>query len=165
MKLPNNLRDKLKEPFGKLIKENETTKQTISKFCSSDNFLITVGDATTEKMINYKIIPNIQIVDNQEKRVVKETPMNFEVKTELKCINPPGEVTDDAITKIKLALNSEPPVRILVEGEEDLLVLPVCLYGPDNAVIMYGQPHTGLVIINLDEETRNRAKSILDSMI
>jgi uncharacterized protein (UPF0218 family) len=57
-----------------------------------------------------------------------------------------------------------PPVRIIVTGEEDLLVLPVAIYAPDNSVIFYGQPNEGLVMVLVTEEIRNKAKSILDSM-
>ena len=62
-------------------------------------------------------------------------------------------------------MNERPPVRITVNGEEDLLVIPVCIHGPDNAIIMYGQPNEGLVIARLTEDLRKKTKSILDSMV
>jgi hypothetical protein len=55
-------------------------------------------------------------------------------------------------------------VRIVVNGEEDLLVLPVAVYAPDNSVILYGQPNEGLVIVQVTEEVRNKASSIMNSM-
>jgi uncharacterized protein (UPF0218 family) len=56
------------------------------------------------------------------------------------------------------------PVRIFVNGEEDLLVLPVCIHAPDNAVVMYGQPHEGLVIVKIIPEIRNKVQTLLDLM-
>ena len=58
----------------------------------------------------------------------------------------------------------QPPVRISVNGEEDLLVIPVCVYAPENAIVMYGQPNEGLVIVKITPEIRNKTQKLLDSM-
>ncbi len=55
-------------------------------------------------------------------------------------------------------------MRITIDGEEDLLVIPVCLYAPENSIVMYGQPNKGLVIVTINPEIRNKAQSILDLM-
>ena len=164
MKLPKNLRDKLKIPLGTLIQDKDTSKQNLLKFISSDSFLISVGDATTQKMIEYGLVPSIQIIDGQEKRVKRNPPEYVPSKTNLACSNPPGEITQDSIETIKKALKSDFPVRILVNGEEDLLVLPVCMYVPDETIVLYGQPNEGLVIVKVDSAIKNKVKSILDSM-
>ncbi len=164
MKLPENLRDKLKIPLGTLIQDKDTSKQNLSNLISSDSFLISVGDATTQKMIEYGLVPSIQIVDGQEKRVKRNPPEYAQSKTNLTCSNPPGEITQDGIETIKKALKSEFPVRILVSGEEDLLVLPVCMLAPDGTIVLYGQPNEGLVIVKVDSAIKNKVKSLLDSM-
>lgn len=164
MHLPENLRDQLKIPLGELIPENQTTKENILKLIPENSFLITVGDATTEKMNNYDIAPTLQIVDAQEKRVKREPAKSGDISTNLSCKNPPGEITEQSLEIIKEALTSKPPVRILVDGEEDLLVIPVCIYAPENAIIMYGQPNEGLVVVRVNEEVKKKTKSILDAM-
>ena len=63
MHLPQNLRESLKKPLGVLIKESDTSKENILKNIPQGSFVITVGDATTEKLIKYGIIPSLQIVD------------------------------------------------------------------------------------------------------
>ena len=55
-------------------------------------------------------------------------------------------------------------MRIIVKGEEDLLVLPVVLFAPEKSVVIYGQPNEGLVIVKVNEEIRNKAKSIMNAM-
>ncbi|KAG2474761.1 MAG: hypothetical protein NPMRTH4_60008 [Nitrosopumilales archaeon] len=164
MRLPENLRDQLKIPLGTLILEKETTKENILKQIEDDSFLISVGDATTEKLLNYDIIPSMQIVDAQEKRTKRELPKPNEINTNLSCKNPAGEITQQSIDIIKKGLNSKPPVRIVVDGEEDLLVIPVCIHAPENSIIMYGQPNEGLVVIHLNNDIKKKTKSILDSM-
>ncbi len=165
MRLPENLRDQLKIPFGILIPDENITKEIILKQISDDSYVITVGDATTEKMLKLGIVPSLQIIDAREKRVKREAPEIKENTINLSCTNPAGEITVQSIDTIKQALNEKPPVRITVNGEEDLLVIPVCIHGPDNAIIMYGQPNEGLVIVRLTEELRKKTKSILDSMV
>ena len=56
------------------------------------------------------------------------------------------------------------PIRLTVNGEEDLLVLPVCIHAPENSVILYGQPNKGLVLVQITTEIRNKAQALLDLM-
>jgi len=161
--LPENLRDQLKEPFGILIKDSEITKQSISKYSAQDSLVITVGDATTDKLIELGITPSIQIVDGLEKRA-KRTPPSVKVTTNLTCNNPAAQITQESMDAIKLAFSSPKPVRITVVGEEDLLVLPVCVLAAEDSIVMYGQPNEGLVIVKITSEIKNKAQSIIDLM-
>lgn len=163
MHLPENLRDQLKEPFGILIKNSEITKQSISKYSAQDSLVITVGDATTDKLIELGITPSIQIVDGLEKRA-KRTPPSVKVTTNLTCNNPAAQITQESMDAIKLAFSSPKPVRITVIGEEDLLVLPVCVLAAEDSIVMYGQPNEGLVIVKITSEIKNKAQSIIDLM-
>ena len=163
MHLPENLRDSLKKPLGILIKDSDTTKENILKSIPQGSFVITVGDATTEKLIKYGITPSLQIVDGLEKRLKRELPSSY-IKTTFSCNNPPAQITQESVEVIKKALQVY-PARITVIGEEDLLVLPVCVMAPENAVVLYGQPNEGLVIVKINPEIRNKAQSIMNSMI
>ena len=164
MKLPDNLREQLKIPLGLLLLESEANKKNIQKHISENSFIITVGDRTTEKMIEFGLIPSLQIIDGQEKRIKRNIPENFDVSTLLTCDNPAAEITDQSIETIKKAFISQAPVRITVNGEEDLLVIPVCIHAPENSVVMYGQPNEGLVIVKITPEIRNKTQKLLDSM-
>ena len=164
MHLPENLRESLKKPMGFLIPDSDTSKENILKFIPKGTFLITVGDATTEKMIKFGLDPSLQIVDSLEKRKKRELPLG-NTKTVLRCSNPPAEITPESIESIKKAFGGESPVRILVDGEEDLLVLPAVLHAPKNSIVMYGQPNEGLVIVVVDSEAREQAQKIMNAMI
>ena len=163
MKLPDSLRDQMKVPLGILLLENQTQKNEIQKHLTDNSYIITVGDRTTEKMINFDLIPSLQIIDGQEKREKREPP-KLENATELTVDNPAAQITSQSISVIKKAFTMQSPVRIFVNGEEDLLVLPVCVNAPENSVVMYGQPHEGLVIVKITTEIRNKAQSLLDLM-
>ena len=164
MHLSNDLRDQLKIPLGNLIRDNDPNKENIIKKNSIESIIITVGDRTTENLLQLGIKPQIQIVDGLEKRSKRVVPTDDKTNTKLFCKNPPGEITDESMRVIQEAFSSEPPVRILVDGEEDLLVIPVCMYAPENSIVMYGQPNEGLVIVTVTPEIRAKVQKILDTM-
>ena len=91
-------------------------------------------------------------------------PPKLENATELTVNNPAAEITEQSIAIIKKAFTLQTPVRLLVCGEEDLLVLPACLYAPENAVVLYGQPDQGLVIVKITLDIRDKVQTLLDLM-
>jgi len=164
LQLPDDLRDQLKTPLGNLISDNDPNKENIIKKISAESVIITVGDRTTENMLQLGLKPQIQIIDGLEKRSECAVPADDTINTKLSCKNPPGEITEESIQVIQKAFSSEPPVRITVDGEEDLLVIPVCIHAPENSVVMYGQPNEGLVIVTITPEIRAKVQKILDTM-
>lgn len=176
MRLPESYRDKLKDPLGILIPDHETTRERIEQEIPDNSYLVTVGDRTTENLIKFGIIPSLQITDGLERRRPRPhpdlacgtasdnsgdiTPHTTIIEVE----NPPAEITPQSVSAIRRAFSSRPPVRIRVRGEEDLLVVPVCVYAPDNATVLYGQPNEGLVITVITNEVKNKTKGILDLM-
>jgi hypothetical protein len=163
VKLPNSLREQMKTPLGILLPESQVDKSNIEKYLSPDSYVITVGDRTTEKMIDFGLIPSLQIIDGLEKREKREPP-KLDNATELTVDNPAAEITPQSIDMIKKAFTLQSPVRLFVNGEEDLLVLPVCIHAPENAVVLYGQPNQGLVIVRITPKIRNKVQTLLDLM-
>ena len=163
MKLPNSLRDQLKIPLGVLLPIGQDNKTNIQKYLSDNSYIITVGDRTTEKMIDFDLIPSLQIIDGLEKRIKRDI-IKLGNAFELKIDNPAAEITLQSIEIIKKAFTMNSPIRLTVNGEEDLLVLPVCIHAPENSVILYGQPNKGLVLVQITTEIRNKAQALLDLM-
>lgn len=153
----------MKIPLGVLLPESQVDKSNIKEFLSENSYVISVGDRTTEKMIDFDLIPSLQIIDGQEKREKREPP-KLDYATELTVDNPAAEITSESISMIKKAFTLKSPVRLFVNGEEDLLVLPVCVHAPENAVVLYGQPNEGLVIVQITPEIRNKVQTLLDLM-
>ena len=164
MQLPDDLRDQLKNPLGNLISDNDPNKENIIKKISVESVIITVGDRTTENMLQLGLKPQIQIIDGLEKRSECAVPADDTINTNLSCRNPPGEITEESMQTIQKAFSCERPVRVIVKGEEDLIVLPACIFAPKNSVVMYGQPNEGLVIIRVTPEIKAKVQKILDSM-
>ena len=164
MILSENLRSELKTPLGELILDTDPKQNEIIKQAYANSITITVGDATTEKLLNMGLTPFLQIIDGQEKRVKRPAPISESIITNLDCQNPPGEISQDSISIIKSAFELKPPIRLTVDGEEDLLVLPVCIYAPENFVVMYGQPNEGLVIVKINHEIKEKVQKIVNTM-
>lgn len=160
MTISDSLRKELKIPLGDLLPESQVNKEAIQKAVTG-KYVISVGDRTTEKMIGFGLVPSLQIIDNQEKREKREVFDKEGVSSLLECKNPAAEISPQSIETIKKAFSLEPPVRITVDGEEDLLVIPACIYAPDKSVVLYGQPNEGMVIVPVTSEIRNKTKSIL----
>ena len=163
MKLPDSLRDQLKIPLGILLPIGQDNKENIQKYLSDNSYIITVGDRTTEKMIEFDLIPSLQIIDGLEKREKRNFP-KLGNAFELTIDNPAAEITLQSIEIIKKAFSLNPPIRLTVNGEEDLLVLPACIHAPENSVVLYGQPNKGLVFVQITTEIRNKAQTLLNLM-
>lgn len=158
------LRVKLKEPFGVLIKGS--FDQTMAKMreikTQNPPKIISVGDTVTKNLHDYKIPPDLAIIDNQCMRK-KFQPTTYTSKP-VNVKNPQGTITLEAAEAIKEALKSTEHVHIVVDGEEDLLTLVAVLYAPENSVVVYGQPYEGIVLVKVSPEKRAEALEFLKAM-
>jgi GTP-dependent dephospho-CoA kinase len=155
----------LKVPFGILIKDNKVDKDIIFPFIKNSNKIITVGDTTTEKFAKFGYIPDLSIIDNKEKRMMKTKLLEFHVDEIIHCKNKPGEINVQVIDLIKkiIALKFN-KIQIIIEGEEDLTALPLFMYSPNGWTIFYGQPNEGLVVVEMNNNVRERAKLIFNKV-
>jgi GTP-dependent dephospho-CoA kinase len=163
----------LKQPFGKLIKQDEITKEKISALVKDSKSLITVGDASTEKIISYGIMPNLSIIDGVERRIkrteskISELKNLFENSTcnfkQYHCKNPKGTITK-AYNKIKKILRNRELAIVFINGEEDMLALPVFALASLGSVVFYGQPLEGIVSVKIDEKIKTKSRNLIDSI-
>jgi hypothetical protein len=80
----------------------------------------------------------------------------------MSCTNPAGTISKEAVDVLQNALETLPPVRVKVRGEEDLLALPLFTMAPQGSAVLYGQPLEGLVIVMITEEKQKQAKDLMD---
>lgn len=159
------LRVKLKEPFGELIKGSfsETmAKMKELKEKEKPPKIIAVGDTVTKNLHDYDVGVDLAVIDNQCMRK-KFQPVVYTAKA-VTVKNPQGTVTQEAIEAIKEALKSQEHIHIIVDGEEDLLTLVAVLYAPENSVVIYGQPYEGIVVVKVTPEKKAEAFEFLKAM-
>ena len=164
----------LKKPFGKLIKQDEISKEKINYLVKGSKSLITVGDASTEKIISYGMIPNLSIIDGVERRIrrteskISELANLFENSTskfkQYHCNNPKGTISKEAYNKIKKIIRNRELAIVFINGEEDMLALPVFALAPLGSVVFYGQPLEGIVSVKIDDKIKTKSRNLIDSI-
>jgi cytidyltransferase-like protein len=160
-KLPDNMRDNLKEPFGRLIINNEYDYDALAM-----DTVVTVGDVATKTFIDRALFPKISVIDfliERKKHYEKHTDIGF-VGNEvlISAENPPGTITRSLLRALKKAFNttSDTTVVVAVHGEEDLAVLPIILLAPLGYAVFYGQPGKGMVLVPISEEQKKYAQTL-----
>jgi uncharacterized protein (UPF0218 family) len=129
---------------------------------SKPSKLTTVGDVVSRETLTAGIHVNLRIVDQMTLRK-RISPVEIKAERTYKVRNPAGVVTREAWEAIKEALREEEAL-ILVDGEEDLLAIPAVLESPDNALVVYGQPSEGLVVVTTSLEKKSEVRKIVNRM-
>lgn len=164
MRLPERHRGALREPLGRLVPDAEVTRESVMGGAPAGAALVTVGDATAERAAALGLEPLLQVVDGRTRRGGCAVPRPPPGAAVVECENPAGGISAGCEAAVREALGAGSPVQLLVRGEEDLLALPACLHAPDGAVVAYGQPGEGLVVVRVDAGARARAGRLLGLM-
>jgi len=125
--------------------------------------IISVGDVVSQNMLKQGIHPQIIIVDNKVMRE-KSKPIKTTINKKMNVKNPAGTLTPETWLVIEQAVGQKQPTQVLVEGEEDLLTLVAVLEASENSLVVYGQPHEGVVTVKADEKTKKRVQQIVEAM-
>jgi hypothetical protein len=80
--------------------------------------------------------------------------------------NPPAAISDDLWNIIKMAFENleNGPLRIEIEGEEDLASLAVIYMAPPDVTIIYGLLDKGVLVVKPTSKNKRLVKEILDKM-
>lgn len=162
-RLPDDMRGVFQKPFGPVL----STAQVAERLTDLDT-IVCVGDFVSRAMIDEGFRPKVIIVDYKtERREVEEDlrkVLGAYGKSVLRVANPAATVTKELYLAVVQALRLTGPVRIEVEGEEDLAGLPVFAEAPEGTVVLYGMPKQGMVLVRVDEAMRSRARTLLARM-
>ena len=164
--LTPELRVKLKEPFGTLIQGSfQETMAKMKDLVAREKppRIISVGDIVSHNLHKHNINPQLAIIDNISLRY-HAVPREAAVEVTVHVKNPQGVITQEAILAVKKALAQNEHTHIVVDGEEDLLVLIAVLYAPENAFVVYGQPYSGIVVVEVTSEKKVQAQEFLNAM-
>jgi len=160
------LQKKLKQPWGVLLRGSfDETASKLKEIITKEKppSVVSVGDAVSKNLVENKIFPKLLIIDNKIMRT-EIKPLLIQADKEVHVKNPPGTITQEASRKIQEASKTSCRVKIVVDGEEDLLTLVAVLYAPQNSLIVYGQPNEGMVIVKATEEKKAEAFEILKAV-
>ena len=155
IRLTPEIRKRLKKPLGKLYKKGKLSGR-----------IIAVGDIAAYELIKRGVIPSLMIYDNK----VKRRPTAAGIKLVLDSIgydtfkirNPRSTIQEDAWVAIEEGLRKKS--KIIVSGEEDLLVLPAVLLAKNGSKVFYGQPGRGMVLIDVNAKKKKEVRKLIDKM-
>jgi len=128
---------------------------------------ITIGDIAAQTFNAKKVGQFLSIIDFVVQRQIKfhdVSELGFVHKNIIKAIDPHGTITPELFQAIIKAFKTTNEKIILVDGEEDLAVLPVLLVSPLGFSIFYGQPNVGMVRIDITEEQKEKAYELTAKM-
>ena len=159
LRLPDALRAELKEPWGPVFSDADPL------LAQAGDPLIAVGDVVTHHLEAAGRRPNVALVDEMtERSAVAAHILEAAGEPDVTVENPAATLTDDLLSALREAIDADVPVRIHVEGEEDLAALPAIVAAPDGASLVYGQPGEGMVLVAVTPEARERAVAFLEAM-
>ncbi|MGA2911156.1 MAG: pantetheine-phosphate adenylyltransferase [Candidatus Levyibacteriota bacterium] len=156
--LPESLRPILQKPWGEVLNE---IPQGID-----GSKTIVVGDATAQKFNGKKVGQFLSIVDFLIKREIKFhqlSELGFDGENIQHITNHHGAITPELFQAVQSAFKTKTQTVILIDGEDDLAVLPALLVAPLGFSIFYGQPNEGLVQILVTEENKEKAYQLIQS--
>ncbi|MHA2338062.1 MAG: GTP-dependent dephospho-CoA kinase family protein [Candidatus Hodarchaeales archaeon] len=179
--LPDSLRSQLAEPMGQLytfIDDVPPERRILPLLQQQNSLVVTVGDVVTDSLFSVHFYPNIAIIDNKTLRGEYKSNNLSNLET-FYVRNPPATITHSAWNMIhnlyksfkednireKMDLshhsNKENTKIVVIDGEEDLLVIPCIMVAPIGSLILYGQPKQGIVIINVNKSVKETIANLL----
>lgn len=166
--MPLHLRKTLQRPLGQLIRsDNSNFIEKITEMANQVRLLtkkiVTVGDVVSSTLLEAGVIPDIIIIDFKTKR--RALSPSQVVKCDYSIANPAGVIKKEIWPLLTSLFQKEKiPIRLYVDGEEDLLAIPATLLAPIGSIVLYGQPDQGIVVIYVNEDTKRRFQDILEAM-
>ncbi len=158
MEITPLLREELKKPLGELVADAESVPR--------GRLLVSVGDTASDTLLSSGREPKMIVYDGRARR--REIGVSGNIRSydadEYSVANPPGTLNEDAFTVFKAVFAAERPGKVFVEGEEDLTALAAIVEAPDGALVVYGQPDEGLVVVEVGEEIRDQVEHMLEEM-
>lgn len=166
LRLPRELRGELKRPLGLLVRgDPQETMDVLRRLVEEKrpSLLISVGDVTSRNILGAGLPLKVAVIDN---RVMREEVEPWFPKgwREFHVKNPPGTIRGEVWAVLEEAINLNKGAVVIVEGEEDLLTLPVIALAPIGSVAVYGQPREGIVIVEVTEERKRWTLEFLRRM-
>jgi len=89
--------------------------------------------------------------------------------SEFRILNKAGTISVEVMSAFKSALKNYLKTGnkqlIIIDGEEDLTVLPAILLAPLDSLVLYGQMGLGVVAVSVTEEKKKEVKEILRKFV
>jgi pantetheine-phosphate adenylyltransferase len=171
LSLPEEIREELRKPLGKVIKGSHRDEERVSRKIISiikdtkPTLTIAVGDIIANSMEKYGLTPDIKVVDFKSRRVVIPVQKNKNTEAIHEHVNDPGTINPKSVIGINKAiakfLTYYEPQTVKVRGEEDLLTLPAVMLAPLGSLVLYGHWQLGVIAVEVSEMEKTKIIELL----
>jgi hypothetical protein len=139
-------------------------------FLNKTECIVTVGDICTIKIFEQIREPDLAIVDLKTKRNTLLDSEQLKIMNKIgynniEVRNPAGTISKALWKAIESSLSEEKSSKITVKGEEDLAALAVISMAPEEAKVIYGMPDRGMVVVDVNQQSKKRANDFLKRML
>ncbi len=163
LRLPEDMREFMRVTPGPVLAGEE-----LLAVAKEAKLLITVGDYCTMDLITRGRAPDIALVDfktRREEHVEYAGLLEKFGDVSMNVVNPPAVITREAWLAIYEAFKLKKRVRLDIQGEEDLLSLVCVALAPLGAMVVYGLPGKGAVVVHVDKKEKSKVRSIFKRMV
>ena len=166
LRLRDDQRQLLKRPLGRLIRgtPEDVRRELEALVAERRGPMIVVGDVVSSTVSKLAPERTVYVTDGRTLRE-RTSEVKLDVDVVVRCRNEPGTISREAYEVIREAIGSGKRVHVVVDGEEDLLALAAVYLSPVGSIVVYGQPGEGVVVVEVNEEVRSFAESVLRSMV
>lgn len=158
LRLPERLRARLAAPFGPVM-----TADGLAETVDREHPAAAVGDVCARDAAER--LPNLHmvVVDFRTRRgpLPSDDRLRSWGDRALKVTSPPEVVTAELYNAVLDAARFDGRTRVVVEGEEDLAVLPAIMHLAPGATVIYGMPDRGVTAVRVDDESQRLAREFL----
>lgn len=165
--LTEELREEFKEPFGRLV-EGSDRSAVADETWTDDAPVIAIGDIVTHSLLEAGHVPKASVIDDRSMREETGRELREAVRGRfdrvIEARNPPGHLTADLDDAVRDAVEGPGTAQVVVDGEEDLAVMPAVLHAETGSRVLYGQPDRGVVVVEVTEERKREIKRLVDRM-
>ena len=166
LNLPVSMRAELKKPLGKLLTGSPSETVNLLRRVLTQkkpSYFAVVGDFTSKNVLDAGLEPDLVVVDNRVMRS-EVPPVDLGGRQKITVFNQAGTVEHGAWSALEEAVILKSRASVIVEGEEDLLVLPLISLTPIGSLIVYGQPREGMVVVEVTKKMKGWAEDFLSRM-
>ncbi|MEM4389717.1 MAG: DUF359 domain-containing protein [Candidatus Micrarchaeia archaeon] len=156
-RLPESLRELLHRPVGQLLTERAALERLRTERAK---LIIAVGDTVGYVLLRNGLRPDILVYDYKNLRVPVSEEVRREIERHVRKVkrvsNEAGTISEQMERAVISAIKRRRG-NIFVRGEEDLAALVALAHAPDGSVVVYGQPHEGIVLVEVNAAMRATA--------
>ncbi len=152
-------REELAEPHGILFTGTPSGRLLAGRRVAA------VGDMVSHTLMEAGVEPSLVVLDGKTERRPYGRGLDEALagRELVEVENRAGSIEHDAQETL-MELAGEEGVAVLVEGEEDLLAIPLAIGMPEGSLVAYGQPGEGVVLMPVDRYLKSFLQNYLARM-